>query len=253
MRWHGHPNEVSDHKAPWDGQGFDSNWNCRHTLIQYNYSHHNEGGFLLICDNGGSRPPNNIGNIGTVVRYNVSVNDGVRRQPTRQGVFSPLFHISGPCRDTRIYNNLIYMSSKPTPDVDRTLLKMDNWGGPWPDSTIFSNNIFYTKDDTSYDFGQATGTVFENNLYFGEHRNRPTDAHAVLADPRSVGGNAIGSARDSLVRFRLSANSPCIGTGRIVLEEREEEMVDFVGVYIQPGKPPAIGPFEWVGTDPDKR
>ncbi len=38
-------NEVSDHKAPWDAQGFDSDWNCRNTLIQYNYSHDNEGGF----------------------------------------------------------------------------------------------------------------------------------------------------------------------------------------------------------------
>ncbi|UCF52050.1 MAG: hypothetical protein JSV48_22540, partial [Bradyrhizobium sp.] len=28
-------NEVSDHKAPWDAQGFDSGWNCRNTLIQY--------------------------------------------------------------------------------------------------------------------------------------------------------------------------------------------------------------------------
>ncbi len=26
-------NEVSDHKAPWDAQGFDSDWNCRGTVI----------------------------------------------------------------------------------------------------------------------------------------------------------------------------------------------------------------------------
>ena len=28
-------NEVSDHKAPWDAQGFDSDYNCRNTTIQY--------------------------------------------------------------------------------------------------------------------------------------------------------------------------------------------------------------------------
>ena len=48
-------NEVSDHEAPWDGQGFDSDWDCRNTIIQYNYSHDNEGGFLLICNNGGTK------------------------------------------------------------------------------------------------------------------------------------------------------------------------------------------------------
>jgi hypothetical protein len=31
-------NEVSDHKSPWDAQGFDSDWNCRNTIIQYNYA-----------------------------------------------------------------------------------------------------------------------------------------------------------------------------------------------------------------------
>ena len=43
-------NEVSDHKAPWDAQGFDSDWNCRRTLIQYNYSHDNEGFELLLSE-----------------------------------------------------------------------------------------------------------------------------------------------------------------------------------------------------------
>ena len=26
--------------------------NCNNTIIQYNYSHDNEGGFLLICNTG---------------------------------------------------------------------------------------------------------------------------------------------------------------------------------------------------------
>src|SRR5690606_3092852 len=45
-------NEVSDHKAPWDAQGFDSDYNCTNTTIQYNYSHDNDGGFVLICNSG---------------------------------------------------------------------------------------------------------------------------------------------------------------------------------------------------------
>ena len=59
----------------------------------------------------------------------------------RKGMFSPTFHISGPCRDTQIYNNLIYITKKPNANIDRTLLQMDNWGGPWPEDTKFWNNI----------------------------------------------------------------------------------------------------------------
>lgn len=237
-------NEVSDHKAPWDAQGFDSDWNCRNTLIQYNYSHDNEGGFLLICNNGGSKMPYNVGNIGTVVRYNISVNDGLRPTPTRQkGMFSPTFHISGPCRDTQIYNNLIHIPKKPNREIDRTLLKMDNWGGPWPENTAFWNNIFYTEEQTSYDDGEASGTVFDSNLYFGTHENRPKDRRAILADPRFVGAEAVAPGREGLKRFRLSSDSPCVGKGRRVPDAGDQ---DFTGQSLPTNRAPSIGAFECV-------
>jgi hypothetical protein len=170
-------NEVSDHKSPWDGQGFDSDWNCRHTIIQYNYSHDNEGGFLLICNDGNNNMPYNIGNEDTIVRYNISVNDGLRSTGKHAG-FSPTFHISGPCKNTKIYNNVIYITRKPDDKIDRRLLKMDNWGGPWPVNTWFANNVFYAEDTVQYDFGNAINTVFENNLYYGDHRDSPSDRKA---------------------------------------------------------------------------
>ncbi|MFO7672533.1 MAG: right-handed parallel beta-helix repeat-containing protein, partial [Lutibacter sp.] len=56
-------NEVSGHKAKWDGQGYDADYNCIGTTIQYNYSHDNYGGFMLICNDGFSYQ--SAGNIGT--------------------------------------------------------------------------------------------------------------------------------------------------------------------------------------------
>jgi hypothetical protein len=235
-------NEVSDHKAPWDAQGFDSDWNCRNTLIQYNYSHDNQGGFLLVCNAGHVNMPANIGNIGTVVRYNISVNDGLRPHPTPQkGMFSPTFHISGPCRNTRIYNNLIYITKKPDPEIDRTILEMDNWGGPWPQNTDFWNNIFYTEEQTSYEYGEATGTVFDGNLYFGAHRNRPEDRRGILADPMFVGSDRLTPGRGGLTRFRLTPDSPCIGNGRKVSESGG---LDFFGGSLPNDRGPSIGPIE---------
>ncbi len=232
-------NEVSDHKAPWDAQGFDSDWNCRNTVIQYNYSHDNEGGFLLICDNGGSKMPYNIGNIGTVVRYNISVNDGLRTTGKHAG-FSPTFHISGPCRDTRIYNNTIYVTRKPSAKIDRTIVKMDNWGGPWPVGTHFANNIFFVEERADWEMRKARRTVFERNCFFGEHMKRPPDEGAILADPLFAGPVTATPGLDSLKGFILRAGSPCIGAGKKVDDNGGR---DFRGAKLPAGRP-SIGAHE---------
>jgi len=235
-------NEVSGHKAPWDAQGFDSDWNCHNTLIQYNYSHDNEGGFLLVCTNGAIGEPINVGNVGTVVRYNVSINDGLRVTGKHAG-FSPAFHISGPVKETKIYNNVIFIPRKPPGPADRTLLKMDNWGGPWPEDTWFANNIFYTEEWTTYDYGQAIRTVFENNLYWGEHRNAPPDPSAIREDPLFLRPGLPSAGIQALLGLRLRAGSPCIGRG---LRIQNNGGRDFLGHPLPRSRPPSIGAFEWL-------
>jgi len=235
-------NEVSDHKAPWDAQGFDSDWNCRNTVIQYNYSHDNEGGFLLVCNHGGTKMPHNIGNQGTVIRYNLSVNDGIRQQPTHVGMFSPTFHISGPCEDTQIYNNTIYIDKKPANDVDQTLLKMDNWGGPWPVNTTYSNNIFYVEDRITYDYGKAENTLFTHNLYFGKHINCPNDAAALYDDPLFIDFTRTNSRDHALTGFRLKQESPCIAAGTKV---KDNGARDFSGAELLSDKRPSLGALEF--------
>ncbi len=178
-------NEVSGHKAKWDGQGFDADWNCKNTIIQYNYSHDNYGGFLLICNEGSSiGSSSNIGTSGTIIRYNISINDGLRPYPTqRAGIFSPVFHITGPCRDTEIHNNIILVKPKTSGGIDRMLIKMENWGGPWPERTVFRNNIFYSLDSSQFSIGQAIATTFSGNTFYGTFENIPVDTTAITKDP----------------------------------------------------------------------
>lgn len=233
-------NEVSDHKAPWDAQGFDSDWDCRNTLIQYNYSHDNEGGFLLICNNGGAAP--NIGiNTGTIVRYNISVNDGLRAFPARDDeYFSPTFHISGPTKDTKIYNNVIYVPQKPDEKIDRTMIKMDNWGGPWPEDTWFANNIFYVEGETYYDWGESRNHRFENNLFYGTHVNGPVDPKAILEDPLFVAPDSAGPGWETLKGFMLTRESPCIRSGLPI-----GPGYDFWGHLLPENLPVSIGAHEF--------
>ncbi len=232
-------NEVSGHKAPWDAQGFDSDWNCNGTVIQYNYSHDNEGGFLLVCNKGDVTMPYSAGNNGTIVRYNISINDGLRAAGKRAG-FSPTFHITGPVKDTKIYNNLILVPRKPDAKVDTNLVVMGNWGGAWPSDTLFANNLFITQGKARFTFGKDRRTVFSHNLYHGEIAGAAElDAHAVLADPRLrlMPWRAIPFA--DLRNLSPRVGSPAVGAGRPIDANGGR---DFAARPI--GTPPTLGPLE---------
>lgn len=71
-------NFVDGHHTMTDGQAFDCDYNCRNTVIQYNYSTNNHGGFVLFCDDPSATHINNIGVLESKVRYNISINDGIR-------------------------------------------------------------------------------------------------------------------------------------------------------------------------------
>lgn len=164
-------NEVWGHKAPWDAQGFDSDYNCQNTLIQYNYSHDNYGGMVLIC-NSGNAGDYSCGNIGSIVRYNISIGDGIRPKETRQGMFSPSIHIAGPVKHTLIERNIIHANHKPFDTVDCTMITSDSWDG-YADSTCFRQNIYYAAEPSRFDFTSSTRNIFEENIYIGQFKNQP--------------------------------------------------------------------------------
>ncbi len=213
-------NEVSGMRGTKDGQGYDSDYNCRNTLFQYNFSHDNDGGFMLICDDGGQKPPWNIGNSGTVVRYNISVNDGEHT-----------FNITGPCLNTRIYNNVFYLGAgKTVPFV-----ASGNWGKAWAADTHFVNNIFYAAPGSKsrFDFGGMTGVVFDHNAFWGDLAARPADPAAFLTDPKLT---APGSAKAS--GYALAPGSPLRHAGASVPASGRR---DFWGSPVPSGKPPDVG------------
>lgn len=222
-------NEVSGHKAPWDGQGFDADWNCRNTIIQYNYSHDNEGGFLLVCNDGSASSGWSAGNRGTIVRYNVSVNDGLRTTGVHAG-FSPLVHFAGPTSGACVYNNVFYVPRRgaagPAQGTagsaqgaagarpDSTLVAFSDWHG-YADSTFFRYNDFVVDSGVGkFSLGRATNVVFEHNLYHGVFVDRPADAGAILSAPgfrAPVGPGVEGLSAMEGFRLRADAAHPEVG------------------------------------------
>lgn len=207
-------NEVYGTSGQHDAEGFDSDWNSRNTIIQYNYSHDNDGGFLLICNEGSQSPKDSAGNVGTIVRYNVSWNDHHR------GI-----KLSGPVKNTLIYNNTIYVGKGEHSDV---VLHTD-WTG-WATDTYFYNNIFYVEGTAEFGYGvtgnadgsyasapgpgKSTNNVYDSNVYYGV---KPADdRHAITADPLLLNPGHAGIGRSTVSEFALRNHSPAIDSAKTI-------------------------------------
>ncbi len=215
-------NEVSGMKGTRDGQGFDSDYLCRRSLFQYNYSHDNEGGFFLICTPGRSY------NEDTIIRYNISQHDGINR--------ARVFHFGGGAKNTQVYNNTIYVG----PKQDLPLILFTEWAGGNAQGTRFRNNIFYVDGRATYDWGKAGGTVFDNNAFYGNHVEPPPDARGTTNRPPLVSPGTGGNGFDSLSGYRLKPGSQ-FPFGQVVPDNGGR---DFFGKPVSASEPPQIGASE---------
>jgi len=163
-------NIVSDISAHQDGFGYDSDYNCQGTIIQYNLSYNNDGGFLLICNPGGWPPDWCIGNSGTIIRHNISINDGIRTQKVdvhNQPYFSPVINITGPTDNTLIEKNLFFVMKKDNRNTDRSLVHFTNWHG-YSDSTVFRDNYILSEEaNVAWKPTKSTHSIAKDNLYAG--------------------------------------------------------------------------------------
>jgi len=216
-------NEVSGMKGIKDGQGFDSDYRCRRSLFQYNYSHDNEGGFMLICTPGTSY------NEDTVIRYNLSQNDGLNT--------ARVFHFGGGPKNTKVYNNTIYVG----PKQDLPLLLFTEWNKGNANGTKFFNNIFYVDGRVTYEWGKSTNTVFENNVFFGNHMGLPRDLRAITNRPPLANP---GSGRDGFAKlagYQLHS-VPGFMRGRVVPDNGGR---DFFGNTVPAQEAPCLGAAEY--------
>jgi hypothetical protein len=98
---HNHTGSVTD------GGGFDLDGGVTNSILQYNYSHDNDGPGYLIAQYSGARALNN-----NTVRYNISQNDG--RKNGAAGI--QLWNGGSGIKNIQIFNNTIYIapaSSRP--------------------------------------------------------------------------------------------------------------------------------------------
>jgi hypothetical protein len=201
-----------------DGTGFDVDYMQDGTVIQFNYSHDNEGGFLLLCTDSQPRA--------STVRFNLSVDDGYALNS------SPCNEPSGSYSGIDIYNNTIV-----SPDPGFALLGTPAQALYGPASLSFFNNIVVATSGAGRGFTCEPGC--HHNLFSGLP---PAGSEPRVADPRFVDPTRRGS--DAAPGFRLAADSPALGFAAPI---PADATTDYFGTPIDRSVPPDIG-FDQAGT-----
>ncbi len=252
-----------------DGDGFDLDQNVSFSVLQYNYSHDNEGaGYLL------SHGVNNSNHAHNVIRYNVSHNDGLRN--SYAGIY-----LYGKIKDLTIYNNTVI--SNELIKEDSLALKIVNYGVEslsadgilvcnnhfesersalievaeqqlvYPDSIRFIRNNYYSGND-------PPEIRWGNQLYVNLQQWRIATGQEEFefqsmeqnVDPQLIGTNDNFISGTQLVgeisnRQYLPASSRLIDQGVNLSElfDIDPGRYDFYGTPIPQGNQYDIGAYEW--------
>ena len=202
-----------------DGQAWDADWSDG-TIYQYNYSHNNEGGCLMVCRNEAYR---------TTFRYNISQND----------LWAVLDTFGSP--QAHIYNNVFYVA-------DNVPIYRSRSNG----TAVLENNIFYYSGETPKTEAWTVGNnkTYSNNLYYN-YENQPEDAAGVTVAkgtqvfenpgkaPVSTDGkrnpHEKPDAESVFDGYKLCAGSPAIGAGKSITDKNgyEKSKTDFFGTDLQ--------------------
>ena len=194
-------NEAFDTCINGDGQAWDAD-SGDGTIYQYNYSHNNGGGAVMIC----------LGEaVNSIFRYNISQNDltGILNLPNHP--------------NAHFYNNTFYIKE------GVPFIRSGMTGGV----AVIENNIIYNAGaEKSEDWTKGgTKATYSNNLYYNYTNVPDTDTSAIVGDPQFIdGGNGpiayTGSEASSgkniindLVAFegyKLQDNSPAINAGKTI-------------------------------------
>ncbi len=186
-----------------DGQGFNADLVASNVTVQYNYSHDNEGGFMLML--GGP-----LAGSGLVVRYNLSVNDGWGGS---KGIFT---FALGLIQNTSIYNNTVYVAD----GLPSKIMYCDGWDGVIYNQrkVNFHNNIIANFGSGTYNAPSGTTAKISHNLFFGNHpSSEPADAYKIVSDPLfTAAPDTAPYGIASVAGYRVSSASPAAMSGTVL-------------------------------------
>lgn len=211
-------NRVFDTKGSKDGQAFDADLEAYRTLVQYNYSANNEGGFMLVYGSSSD----------AIVRYNISQNDGLKGKHLLD---FPIW--TNPRGSGIIHNNVFYICE----GIDAVLVDE-----ALETAKLYNNLVINKGGGRLFVPSNGKTATFSNNYLEGYSASElllnknPVPLPSLLSNPGS--GEMSFS---SLEGYKLQENSPCIGSG-LPREQMEGSywfdgpVLDFWGNEVDPSK-----------------
>ena len=123
-----------------DGQSFDIDGNCNNTIIRNNYSHDNEGGFMLVISDAINAKSMMTKN--SIISNNLSINDGNHRKR--------LFNFAGVTDSTLVSGNIFYNDTK-----DSIKIELVDIEHGIPKNIAFEGNIIQYKRGVTAQFTKS--------------------------------------------------------------------------------------------------
>ena len=203
-----------------DRGGFDADFRCINTLIQYNYSHDN----MWFC---GIMKKNNRN---VTIRYNLSQNE-------KKGIYFYGFENEELASGIHIYNNTHYIRE----GLDVEIFPE----GRTPINSLFENNLFFFEGKGEWGKNAAgVNTTFRNNLYFNIAPH-PSDTKSISGDPLFLSAGNAGTDIDlktmkALRGYQLKPGSSGLNAGiRIIahggkdlLKTRLSSAASAIGAFV---------------------
>jgi Right handed beta helix region len=152
-------NEVHDNhsQAEWDEGGFAFGRWTTNSIMQYNYSHDNDGYGYMLESNGVSR----LMSENNSIRFNISEND------SRQSRYGAMLFESWAASDVYVYNNTFYLSD-------------NGLGDPANDNYYVAPAIRFDGDDSS---PLAAPTIYVyNNIFLTSSASAGTSVPVILVE-----------------------------------------------------------------------
>jgi len=218
-------NEAFGQGVGGDSCGFDIDLQNTNTILQYNYSHDNYGGFLLMMERNNGK---------AIVRYNISQNDGAGGRLMKIHFVPQSNHYR--YLQAEIYNNTFY-TNQPLDNLIHT--------NDYIHERVFvrlTNNIFcYTGSTNPTLFPRTQDdryATFENNYWQGfATRDLPEgEKNSIVGEnPMFSYAGAGANGMDTVTGYQLLAKSPCLGTGKQIhnnggLDYFGNELTDTVNI-----------------------
>jgi hypothetical protein len=249
-----------------DGGGFDLDGGVTNSVIEYCYSHDNDGPGFLIWNYEGA--PHRLA--GNILRYNISAVDSRKH---RYGGIS-VGTSDAPIHDLLVHNNTVF-ATRVGVDEPSCVRVWEHSG----DGLRFVNNLFVTSGGVPAIACEmrGDGVCFVGNAYWaadgafqirhgerfddltawraatGQERWRGRDV-GIYADPRLDGASTSGAGQppSPLGQFRLRTGSPLIDAGLdlVGFSDHGPGDRDFRGTTIPKGRGPDVGANEF---DPSGR